>query len=107
VIASGNETFDPSDLPDPEESPLPRVSIREAIDILKLPVPGGAKGQPAVEPYDTAEITARIAKKMEVLGWLDEKEKKEAGWTRDERNNCWVPPGWLQGPDDQAKGAED
>ena len=107
AIASGNETFDPRDLPDPDESPLPKVTIREAIDILKLPVPGGAKGQPAVEPYDTEEMTARIAKKMEALGWLEEKEKKGAGWTRDERHNCWVPPGWTQGPDDQATGAED
>ena len=107
AIASGNETFDPSDLPDPDESPLPKVSIREAIDILKLPVPGGGKAQPTVEPYDTEEMTARIAKKMEALGWLDEKSKKADGWSHDDAHNCWVPPGWTLGPGDQAAGAED
>ena len=107
VVASGTETFDPRDLPDADESPLPKVTIREAIDILKLPVPGGAKAQPAEEPYDMDEIRARIEKKMRVLGMLDGEAKQAARWSRDERHNCWVPPGWIQGPEYEPGTGED
>jgi hypothetical protein len=72
VVAAGNQAFDPDDLPEPGESPLPPVTVREAIDILKLRgwAPGPLVAEP--EPVDMEAVRARLEQKMRMLGMLDE-----------------------------------
>jgi hypothetical protein len=46
LVAAANAALDPGDLPDPEDSPLPPVTVREAIEIAKLKGPGALAQAP-------------------------------------------------------------
>jgi hypothetical protein len=90
LAESMTRTFDPLALPDPESSPMPRVSIAEAIKIAEMKGPATAAGSDA---YDMEEVRRALEKKMRVLGMLDEDEERRAdGWT--EVDGQWIPPGW-------------
>lgn len=91
LAESMTRTFDPLALPDPESSPLPKVSIAEAIKIAQMKGTGTA----APEAYDMEEVRSALEKKMRALGMLDEDEERRAdGWS--EVDGQWVPPGWAE-----------
>jgi hypothetical protein len=89
LAESMTRTFDPLALPDPESSPMPRVSIAEAIKIAEMKGPATADAQ----AYDMEEVRRTLEQKMRALGILDEDEERRAdGWT--EVEGQWIPPGW-------------
>jgi hypothetical protein len=93
LVEAGNETFDPDDLPDGEETQLPKVTVAEAIQIVKL------KGPPAAEPATATadllasdeEVRAALVKSLAAFGVRVAKE--EDAW--DELKASGVDPGRL------------
>ena len=95
-------------LPDPDTSPLPRISIAEAIKIAQM---AAAKAQREAPPNPFAEQAARMGssevdavrerllKKFKRLGERHRSEKLEQGWTLDEEQDAIIPPGWVKAPD--------
>jgi hypothetical protein len=107
LVAAANAALDPGDLPDPEDSPLPPVTVREAIEIAKLKGPGssasgGSGGRGWIVPSedwerddsDYAAACESIIGKLERLGEREREEKQAQGWTFDEAHQAMVPPGW-------------
>src|SRR5207248_1880612 len=99
------ETFDPDALPDPDTSPLPRVSIAEAIKIAQLKAPAGCDAAAAgfvLEngPRDIEAVRARLEQRMRALGLLadedDDEERRANGWSYDHEYETAVPPGWVR-----------
>jgi hypothetical protein len=103
LVEAANRSFDPDeiDLRDAE----PKVSVAEAIRIVQL---HGSKGQreavgkslreqaEAMSPDEVEEVRERILGKLRRWAERDEREKLSEGWTRDERYDQLVPPGWVR-----------
>ena len=104
-------TVDPDALPDPDTSPLPKISIAEAIKIVQI---GAAKAQreaplnPFAEqaarmgPNEVDAVRERLLRKFKRLRERQRSEKLEQGWTLDEDQDEIVPPGWVKAPDEGA-----
>lgn len=95
LIEAADRTFDPASLPIPSDGP--RVSVSEAVSILRL------KGvEPATQREPSAAVSAEeheaaIERIVERLGRLRERierERREAGWS--EHDGEWIPPGWVR-----------
>ena len=95
LIEAADRTFDPHSLPIPEGTP--RVSIAEAVSILRL-----KGGEPAAHLAPAAEADGeehkaaveRIILRLKRLKQRMDEEKSSAGWT--EHEGEWVPPGWVR-----------
>lgn len=119
LVEAADRTFDPGGIADDAE--LPKMTIAEAIKVLQLAQ--GRSGRPArgsAEPcgrgwigdpeWGTPEDEARMAEvregiigKLERLREREEREKLEAGWTKN--GGHWVPPGYeRRHADDQGEG---
>lgn len=121
LVEAATRTFDPDELPIAEDHEVQKVSISEAINIVKLPgrSPGsspGLRGQggwhdPRYDPdyqpteEERQELIQRILGKLEGLKARNDREMIEAGWTEHEipappwyrtdgPGTVWIPPGW-------------
>jgi hypothetical protein len=104
------QTFDPQSLPDPDSSPLPKVTIAEAIQIAKLPraeprpegIPdnyeyaGRGESRPRVRTLD--EVRDSILEKVEAFAKKMRADRQRLGWTWDEVRQVLIPPGWVRDP---------
>lgn len=90
-----DRTFDPESLPLPEGQP--RVSVSEAVSILRLkgrePSPHFAEGSTVPADEHQAAVD-RIVARLQKLKERMDREKVEAGWA--EHDGEWVPPGFVK-----------
>ena len=103
LIHAAERSFDPEGLPVAEGTP--KVSVSEAISILKHWPSGAATGssdfptwQEEGDAMSNDEVTALREKIIAKLGRVrerDNRRKIEDGWTQDGEN--WIPPGWVRG----------
>jgi hypothetical protein len=64
-----DETLDPDDLPDPDTSPLPKVTIDQAIKIAQMSGPAGAGAAPPASPLASdAEVCAALVRSLLAFG---------------------------------------
>lgn len=94
LMEAAQRQFDPDALPLGEGAP--RVSTREALDILKH---GGAKRGAAaseaggVSPEEVAAARSRIAERLDRLAARIERDRLAAGYRK--VGEDWIPPGWV------------
>jgi len=103
LVAAANASLDPDDLPDPESSPLPPVSVGEAIAIARLRGPaetaGRGGGAAADDPDDDGdneweEARDRIVARLGRIRDQENEKYRSGGWAYDEAHDAWAPPGW-------------
>lgn len=95
LIEAADRTFDPASLPIPSDGP--RVSVSEAVSILRLKGVEPATQREASAAVSAEEHEAAIERIVERLGRLRERierERREAGWS--EHDGEWIPPGWVR-----------
>ena len=95
LIELSDRTFDPDSLPLPEGQP--RVSVSEAVSILRLKGREPSPHLAQATEVDAAEHQAAVERIIERLRKLKERqdaERREAGWT--EWEGEWIPPGWVR-----------
>ncbi|WP_324806771.1 hypothetical protein SH584_09955 [Sphingomonas sp. LY29] len=95
LIEAADRTFDPASLPIPSDGP--RVSVSEAVRILRLKGVEPAAQREASAAVSAEEHEAAIERIIEKLGRLrerTERERREAGWS--EQDGEWIPPGWVR-----------
>ncbi len=100
LIEAADRTFDPASVSVGDD--LPRVSVAEAIGIMRLK--GGAAPASVATIDDDREAEAeeareRILARLDRLRAIDREEKLAAGWT--ECDEGWVPPHFrrIAGPE--------
>jgi len=112
LVAWSERSFDPDAVPMPADGAMPKVTVSEAIKIVQSRRGGGSgaarprtSGSKHQDPYfdgweeDHAEHQAaieRIMGRIERLRERQDREKEEAGWTRCDVHDTWVPPGWVR-----------
>lgn len=101
LIVAAERSFDPEGLPVAEGAP--KVSVSEAISILKHKPAAAAAGSgfptyqeeaDALSENEMAAIHERIIGKLKRVKAREDRERAEEGWTQDGEN--WVPPGWVK-----------
>ena len=97
LIEAADRTFDPETLPVGDG--LPRVSVAEALAILRLKGGSGAAAKGGHDEreaedsqQDYQEACQRVVARLERMGARDRKERLEAGWS--EVDGEMVPPGF-------------
>jgi hypothetical protein len=108
LVEATKQTFDPAELPGPDESPLPKVSVSEAINIARLKGPGensAARKSTHEDPFfdgweedhqEYLDACGRLKEKIARLGELSREKQMEKGWTLAEQEDVMVPPGWAR-----------
>jgi hypothetical protein len=95
LIEMSDRTFDPESLPLPEGQP--RVSVSEAVNILRLKgkEPPAHFAEGSTVPADEHQAAVdRIVARLQKLKERMDREKAEAGWTA--HGDEWVPPGFVR-----------
>ena len=100
LLVAAERSFDPEAMPVAEGAP--KVSVTEAISILKHKPAGAAatgrapdwEEQSAIGEADYEAAQTRIIGRLKRLGERTDREKAEAGWTR--HGDHWIPPGWVK-----------